>query len=382
MENARINDATDFAVISGWESTAIDNHSGIVDNLRNFKSDPAIIRSSLLPVRPIAKQRRLVVAVGDRAIFDLYLLNDTGEAAPGNLVFTMTNPLGRKTRLGVFPAPVLKPDRFSTLVKDGFATPPLLHEGLYRFAFSLSSAPHATQIRDIWVVDARLRPVPRRTLRIAAAGVLQTVRDRLGAIPGIAVEDFAAGTTYSAIVASGLTDQSTPAQRLGGDAGVQLQRATNSSLVPGALSADVLSVVKAGTPLLVMAQEDGLADGVATQLAAEGAFTYSGQVGKLRAPWMGNWYFLRAHPAYAGMPADQAMGVLYQAHGRQANGFLVDGPQVDVFVGYGRDHDRQVGAGTFTTKLGTAKILFQRVPDMNGPMQQRFLRNALSWLCE
>jgi hypothetical protein len=52
-----------------------------------------------------------------------------------------------------------------------------------------------------------------------------------------------------------------------------------------------------------------------------------------------------------------------------------------VFVGYGRDHDRQVGAGMFTAKLGAAKILFQRVPDLNGPMQQRFLRNALSWLC-
>jgi beta-galactosidase len=382
MENARINDATDFAAISGWESTAIDNHSGLVDNLRNFKGDPALIRSSLLPVRPIAKQRSLAVAAGDSAVFDLYLSNDTAAPAPGKLVFTVTNPLGRKSRLGVFPAPVLKPDRFSTLVKEGFVTPPLRHEGLYRFAFALSSAPHATQIREIWVADAKLLPVPGKTLRIGVSGILQTLRDQLTAIPGITVEDFSAGTAYSAIVASGLTAQSTPAQRLGGDAGVQLQRATGSPLVPGVLPAEVLTAVKAGTPLLVIAQEDGLADGVATQLAAEGAFTYAGQVGKLRAPWMGNWYFLRAHPAYAGMPADQAMGVLYQAHGRQANGLLVDGPQVDVFVGYGRDHDRQVGAGTFTTKLGTTKILFQRVPDMNGPMQQRFLRNALSWLCE
>jgi hypothetical protein len=130
-----------------------------------------------------------------------------------------------------------------------------------------------------------------------------------------------------------------------------------------------------------MAQEDALADGVAKQLEAEGAFSYDGQVGKLRAPWMGNWYFLRAHPVYAGLPANQAMGVHYQAHGKQANGLIVDGPQVDVFVGYSRDHDRQVGAGTFTTKLGATRILFQRVPDLNGPMQQRFLRNALSWLC-
>ena len=40
MENARISDELDFCAISGWETTAIENHSGIVDNLRNFKSDP------------------------------------------------------------------------------------------------------------------------------------------------------------------------------------------------------------------------------------------------------------------------------------------------------------------------------------------------------
>ncbi len=46
LENARISDELDFAAISGWESTAIENHSGIVDNLRNFKS-PTRRRSRL-----------------------------------------------------------------------------------------------------------------------------------------------------------------------------------------------------------------------------------------------------------------------------------------------------------------------------------------------
>ena len=49
MENARINDALDFAAISGWESTAIENHSGIVGNMRNFKSDPHLIGDTLQP---------------------------------------------------------------------------------------------------------------------------------------------------------------------------------------------------------------------------------------------------------------------------------------------------------------------------------------------
>ncbi|MEI9885844.1 MAG: sugar-binding domain-containing protein [Rhizomicrobium sp.] len=381
MENARINDATDLAVISGWETTAIDNHSGIVDNLRNFKGDPAVIRASLMPVRPVAKQRSLTVALGGRAVFDLYLLNDTGRPAAGTLSFTMTDPGGRRVRLGTFPAPRLRPEQFSALVKEGLATPPLEREGLYRFAFSLASAPHATHVRDVFVTDTGLPPVVGRTLRVGVAGIWPILRQQLAAIPGLTVEDFVPGASYSAIIGSGLTDRSTPAQRLGGDAGLTLQRADGSKPVPGELPAQALAAVKAGTPLLVMAQEDGLADGVARQLAAAGAFTYESQIGRLRAPWMGNWYFLREHPVYGGLPPNQAMGQHFQTHGRQANGLVVDGPDVDVFVGYGRDHDRRVGAGTFTAKLGRGKVLFQRVPDFAAPVQQRFLRNALSWLC-
>ncbi len=380
MENARINDATDAAVISGWETTAIDNHSGIVDNLRNFKSDPALIRASLLPVRPVAKQRSLTVAAGASAVFDLYLLNDTGIAAPGKLTFAMTDPKGRISKLGTFAVPPSQPDRFSSLVKEGFVSPPLTQEGLYRFTFSLPSMPHVAQTRGIWVADTRLRPVADTDLRVAVVGVWPVLRDQLAAIPGIAVEDYAAGASYDAIISSGLNAHSTPAQMLGGDAGLTLQRAAGTTPAPGELPQTVLQAVAAGTPLLVMAQEDGLADGVARQLADAGAFTYDSQVGRLRAPWMGNWYFLRDHPVYDGLPSNRAMGLEFQAHGRQANGLVVDGPGVDVFVGYSRDHDRRVGAGTFSAKLGRGKILFQRVPDFSAPIQQKFLRNALAWL--
>ncbi len=378
MENARINDATDIAAISGWESTAIDNHSGIVDNLRNFKGDPERIRSSLSPLRPVAKQHALAVAAGDSAVFDLYLLNDTGAPAAGALVLAMTDPRGRTSTLGEFPLPMALPDQFSVLVGDGVASPALPDEGLYRFACSLLGTP--TQIREIWAAQTGLPPMRDRVLRVAVTGIWPVLRNQLAAIPGVVVEEFAAGIDYSAVIASGLTEHSTPAQKLGGDAGLTLQRADGSTPVPGALAAEVLAAVRTGTPLLVMAQEDGLADGVASQLAAEGAFRYGGQVGRLRAPWMGNWYFRRAHGVYEGFPPEQAMGLHFQTHGRQANGLLVDGPDVDVFVGYGRDHDRRVGAGTFTARLGAGKILFQRVPDFSAPLQQRFLRNALSWL--
>ena len=143
MENARISDELDFAVISGWESTAIENHSGIVDNLRNFKSDPDLIAGSLLPIRPIAKQRALCIEQGKPATFDLYLANDTPQPATGKLTFTMITPSGKKQDLITVPAPTHVMDQFSYLLKTAFETPKLTEEGLYRFKFSLSSVRHS-----------------------------------------------------------------------------------------------------------------------------------------------------------------------------------------------------------------------------------------------
>jgi beta-galactosidase len=125
LENARISDDLDFAVISGWETTAIENHSGIVDNLRNFKSDPAPISGALTPIRPVAKQRSACTALGDSATFDLYLLNDTPHPATGTLTFTAVTPSGKLLKLATFPAPPHVPEQFSYLLKEAFQTPPL-----------------------------------------------------------------------------------------------------------------------------------------------------------------------------------------------------------------------------------------------------------------
>jgi len=68
-----------------------------------------------------------------------------------------------------------------------------------------------------------------------------------------------------------------------------------------------LPAVRAGSPILVLASGDSIADRLATQLASAGAFNYYGQVGGSRAPWMGSWVFLRNHAAYDGLPTDTVM---------------------------------------------------------------------------
>jgi beta-galactosidase len=390
MENARISDELDFAAISGWESTAIENHSGIVDNLRNFKSDPGPIRDTLLPVRPVAKQRAMCTALGEAATLDLFLLNDTSKAVAGTLSFTAVTPMGKLLRLGEFPAPAQTPDVFSYLVKEGFVTPPLTEVGMWRFKFALSSAPGATQTKEIWVADNAMyagKFVVCKALRVAVSGVTSALRKQLSQNGCVEVLDFKPGEHYGAIISGGMVTGSATTQNAGETTGLEappVRGAPRRPQQPGALADGIIEAVKAGAPLLAIPQTDALSDGVAKQLAAAGAFTYNGAVGDLRAPWMGNWYFVRKHPLYEGMPVDQAMGIHYQARGNESNGLLVErapgGAEVEIVAAYSRDHSRVIGAGTFTTKLGAGKVLYQRVPELQPVMQQRFLANALRWL--
>jgi hypothetical protein len=387
MENARISDDLDFCAISGWESTSIENHSGIVDNLRNFKGDPAPIAGTLMPVRPVAKQRSVCTALGQAATFDLFLLNDTSKPATGTLTFTAGTPSGKRLELGEFPAPTQTPDVFSYLVKEAFVTPPLAEVGLYRFKFALSSAPLATQTKEIWVTNGTLTLSSPK--KIAVTGVSSVLRKQLEKLAGITTEDFKPGEKYDAIISSGIVAGVSTKQSAGDTTGLEAQPtsvvgAVQTTAQVGVLADGIIDAVKAGTPLLAIPQVDSLSEGVAKQLAAAGAFTYNGTVGDFRAPWMGNWYFVRKHALYEGLPVDQAMGINYQVKGRESNGLLVErapgGAEIEIVAAYSRDHDRQIGAGTFTTRLGAGKLLYHRVPSMHPVMQQRFLANALRWL--
>ncbi|HWU14649.1 MAG TPA: glycoside hydrolase family 2 TIM barrel-domain containing protein [Caulobacter sp.] len=382
LENIRIGDAVDVAAISGWESTAIENHSGIVDNLRGFKADPALLSQSLRPVLAIAKPRALAYAMGDSAELDLYLLNDTGKAVSGELVLSLVGPDGAAETLGRWPVPAQSPDRFSDLVAERVRTPPLRREGLnvIRIAFG-----DIVSDREIWVTG----PGPKlaKAARIGVSGIARSLRDQLALLPGVVLEDFKPGVRYDGVIASGLKSDEIVRRQVGEQTGLEAQpkKGDKPLVMLGELPPEVLAAVKAGVPLLAMIQEDGLAEGVARQLSGLGLFDYAGQVGGLRAPWMGNWNYVRAHSTFAGLPVDRGLSVLHQVEGQPSNGLLIDGPGgertgVEVIAAYSRDHDRRNGAASFIARGEGMRVLVHRLPDMAGPLQRRWLANAVDWL--
>lgn len=382
LENIRLGETVDVAAISGWESTAIENHSGIVDALRGFKADPALMSQSLRPVMAVAKPRKLAYAPGEAAELDLWLFNDSGKAAAGELALSIIGPDGREVQAGAWPVPAHEADRLSYLVAEKVRSPAFEKEGRHVIRLVLKGSGKVVSDREVWVVGPR--GGERRPLRLGLSGVARTVRAQLESQPGVTVEDFKAGVKYDGIVAQGLKADEIVRRQVGEQTGLEAQpkKGEKVELVLGELPPQVLAAVSAGTPLLAMVQEDGLAEGVARQLAGLGLFSYAGQVGGLRAPWMGNWNYVRAHPTFAGLPADRALSVLHQVEGQPSNGLLVEGDGVEVIAAYSRDHDRHNGAASLIARKGAMRALVHRLPDMVAPLQTRWLANALDWLAD
>ena len=76
LENARICNNVDYIVLSGWESTTIDDHSGMVDALRQLKADPALIHQASQPEVLVVRPRHYVIAKGDTAVVDVHQINE------------------------------------------------------------------------------------------------------------------------------------------------------------------------------------------------------------------------------------------------------------------------------------------------------------------
>jgi len=358
LQVIRTDDASDYLVINGWEDQPIDSHSGLVDNQRNFKGDPELIRAALAPLKPVVQPRQVVHRKGDTLLLDLFLLNETNQPVSGELQLSMTEPSGKTTPLQSFPAPEFMTNRFAYPIAEAIPSPALESEGYYSFRLVLDGSSAAEGTTSIFVVD----PSPA-LLRTVRAGILGGANALAGYLPHSRIElaEFRPQTPYDLAIL------------------LAHEKEFDSPQYAGRLS-ELIAAVQAGMPLLVLAQTAAGADAAAKALSAAGAFEYAGLAGESRGCWMGSWVFLKDHPAYAGLPSNQVMKWEYQVSFKDASGLLVDGPAVEVIAGYGRDHDDTLGAATFAAHLGQGNLLFQAVRGMQPLLYERFILNAIRFL--
>ncbi len=352
LQVIRTDDASDFLVINGWEDQPIDSHSGLVDNQRNFKGDPALIRSALEPLRPVVQPRGVVHKPGDKILLDLFLLNETHRPVTCTLTLSVVDPEGKTTTIGTHPVPQFARNQFACLVAEAVTSPALAAEGHHEFCLKLDGSDTAAGSTRIFVVD----PAPK-SKRAFHAGVLGSPDHLAAMIPhgALTVEEFHPDGKH--------------------DLAVWLA-AGNEPPMP------LLERVRGGLPLLVLAQSAQGADAAAKALADAGAFACGGLAVESRGCWMGTWVFVKDHPAYQGLPTNQVMKWEYQVDFKDASGLLVEGPGVDVIAGFGRDHDTKIGAATFSARLHQGHVLFQAVRGMQPLVYERFICNSAGLLCD
>jgi hypothetical protein len=208
MENCRISDAVDYMVISGWESTTIDDHSGIVDLHRNFKGDSQILRHSADPDMLVIKPHHFVLATGEDAIFDMFLVNENGRKGSYNLSVIGRCPRGRIIFQKNETVEVTGGDVYGQLLKEGYRFPVEM-EGKITIEATLASQDGFPISRTEELLSLELKALPyARNIAVAeneGGQVLQALSRNMGLAavpldklkqPDIILAPVSAGTAW------------------------------------------------------------------------------------------------------------------------------------------------------------------------------------------
>ena len=182
-ENVRISDPNDYLVLSGWESTAIENHSGMVDALRQLKGDPAPIKEAMAPALLVVRPRHLVMDKGEAVTVDVHLVNEVNLHGAFTLAVSASQGGGKPFFSQSYPVNATGGEKFGELLKEGITfTPP--QPGMVTVSAALSAANAAPVLRreaPVLVVDARPAPIRKTVAYVGEAEpIVGALKERLG----------------------------------------------------------------------------------------------------------------------------------------------------------------------------------------------------------
>ncbi len=499
IETAKLSDENDGFIMNGWESTAIENHSGLVDNQRRPKSDPSMIADRVAPLRSMIRMNHTAVQAGESVLADLYLINETHQAHANKAVLVLRKgeqvvwsktynvpalhqhdfvyPIAKQVKL---PADLSEGDYSLSLELAGLKKENTAHEPLHILNSKLNFDAHQMKVGivgnnpslkqylkeqfgmdaqyytngqayDLLVLsdevliggEARGVKVPnaidgtgddylyqtevygdtldmnftvdqvangKATVTLKYAEVYcNAPKTRLFdvALNGQVVEKdfdlFAEGGLNQAIdreytieVTDGKVKISVPkvtanmskmcafkvvdangktqAFNLGGESytdvkGLKWQQyVEKAEFVPSLdFTADgtehqvdierLFAKVNQGTPMLMMPMNAGAVVTYGQILEDEKALNFEGQVGNALQAWMGSWIFTKSSPMFKDLPQNTAFAGDYQIGAVDANGMIVSGNNINVVAGYGRDHNRNLGAASFSVKVGIGEVI-------------------------
>lgn len=397
VEQARVDNANDFVVISGWESTTIDNHSGLVDNHRFLKSDPGVLAQACQPEMLFVQPRHVIVAKGDKNLVDVFLINENDRTGAQTLKFTARRPDGSVAFTMETNAVAVGGDTFGQLLAEAIELPAADASGMMTIEATLkplaSKGSTLKQMVQVEVVDVVGGPVLQNIAVVEPDQEVTKTLQSVFHVNAVKLADVPATQALDAIVLAPKTSSRDLAKPGAKPAAGQGSREM--------LQAALQRVRNDGTRLVLWPDNNMVAEAFAKALAAEHVVAYSGPVGNLNAPWFGSWFFVRQHWLLDGLPADCAMDWRYgisafggpewlkeSPHGSSTEGFLMEAPGMEAFVGFGADHNTKVGTSGCVIPCGKGQIVFYCLPQLVTSLQpgnfamshvvcQRLLGNAL-----
>jgi beta-galactosidase len=380
LENTRMCDETDYIVMSGWESTSIENQSGLLDAHRVPKADPAILGQANAPLMVVVRPRRFVLSTGQPVMVDVFLVNEVGLQGPARLTLTATGPTGHVLFNRTVDVNITGGDVFGQLLHQGFDVPGAVLPGDVTLTGTLApssalpagvSSTSLVRNETLSVYAPVAGAMPQRTVLVDSSGAITPAFEQFYHAPVLPASALSSGKPVDAIVLS----SSTP----------------NAGDGPAMLAAALKQVYDNGARLVIWPDTGAAAMAYAQILQANGVLTVSGSVGSCRAPWMGSWYFVRDNPIFNGLPVNTALDHRYELpqEGIGENGLLLAANGLQAYVGYGRDHDPTLGIGLCVIPWGKGSIVLSSIAsEVTGltdstyalarPIALRLLSNALT----
>ncbi len=342
MENVRISNNIDGWATNGWESTKIENHSGIVDVYRNHKADPAIIAYYNQPHYVAVKARRKVLAQGAESVVDFHMVNQVNLKGSYKLRTYLESEAGEVSQEQIFNVKLSGGNTYGELLVEGVkfnAT----NDGYNTVKAELIKGKSViSQGEDKLFAPAQIKA--QKEIFVAdSAQVMQTVLKKAGIeSTSIRVRDMV--------------------KRDGGT--LVMGGAMQPDVVTGNFRQDdpLMEWVSRGGTLLIL---NGAADWC-TYLEHKEVVDYRGSR-ILDRNWFGGNFFVKEHPLFEGLPQSTAFNWEYQglaSYARHREGLRLENGEC--VVGCYADHKNEVYSAVTILPVGKGKIIVSTLDVVGG----------------
>jgi beta-galactosidase len=399
IEQARADNYNDYLVISGWESTTIDNHSGLVDNHRFFKGDPDILRRACLPEMLVVRPRHLVLAKGQSDLIDVYLVNETGRSGPHTLNVTVKRPDGSVITTYSKQVAAVGGNTYGQLLDQAI---PFTADTAGMLDVNASLTPEAgasaktplTRVEQVNVVD----PVPAHpAAAMPTVAVLEPGQDVTATLQKTLHITSAKYDPTGAAAPPDVIILASKGQNPDFDAlaavGVTPAPKGDSKTLDAALA----SVQNSGTRLILWSNGERSARWMVQELSNRHVVTLTDWVGHTGASWFGSWYVVRPHWLFDGLPTgcmdwryDNAWQPQHESGSDNGTGGAVmTAPGMEVVCGYGNNNTKMLlGESACVIPYGKGQIIWYCLPQLldslttdglatNSAVAHRLLANAV-----